>query len=422
MGVEDLPQTAQDQRDYVHIEQHLANYTHTITAHDAFISHDINNAFSIENFARDLDIKLRDSSDPLKLKFDMENIDPALANSFRRLMMSHVPTMAVERVFIHNNTSVVQDEVLAHRLGLVPILVDPFLFEEKDGLMPQDVDEVEFDDEVNEFNSLKFALHLSCRQYTVDEKEMMVRECYEDVGPSKKYYQGVGYSCEFEWIPQGEQAEKFYQIPFKFDIVNNKVVVDEYEIEENKVPIVVFPTIPLVKLRPGQEIHLEMLAFRGIGKYHAKWQPVCPCSYALMPEIRLKDDIDSETAEELQNLCLQDIFEVDGDGVLTVNQDNLVNCTTCRECIRLDRHAKVVNLLKKKTHMIFNIESVGQMKPGTIFIKSIDELRKKALNLKKSLDRKLHDEEEDSEDENTSDDNNNDSEDVGDQEDDEMEQ
>lgn len=37
--------------------------------------------------------------------------------------------MAIERVYITNNTSVVQDEVLSHRLGLIPIRADPRLFE-----------------------------------------------------------------------------------------------------------------------------------------------------------------------------------------------------------------------------------------------------------------------------------------------------
>lgn len=37
--------------------------------------------------------------------------------------------MAIEKVLIANNTSVIQDEVLAHRLGLIPINVDPRLFE-----------------------------------------------------------------------------------------------------------------------------------------------------------------------------------------------------------------------------------------------------------------------------------------------------
>lgn len=39
--------------------------------------------------------------------------------------------MAIEKVHIYNNTSIIQDEVLAHRLGLIPIKADPRLFEYK---------------------------------------------------------------------------------------------------------------------------------------------------------------------------------------------------------------------------------------------------------------------------------------------------
>lgn len=44
-----------------------------------------------------------------------------------------LPTMAIEKVLIANSSSVVQDEVLAHRLGLIPIMVDPRLFEYMSG-------------------------------------------------------------------------------------------------------------------------------------------------------------------------------------------------------------------------------------------------------------------------------------------------
>lgn len=54
-----------------------------------------------------------------------------MANSLRRIMISEAPTMAIEHVFIVNNTSVIQDEVLSHRLGLVPLRVDPRLFQYK---------------------------------------------------------------------------------------------------------------------------------------------------------------------------------------------------------------------------------------------------------------------------------------------------
>lgn len=40
-----------------------------------------------------------------------------------------IPTMAVEKVHYYLNTSVFQEEFLAHRLGLIPIYADPKLFE-----------------------------------------------------------------------------------------------------------------------------------------------------------------------------------------------------------------------------------------------------------------------------------------------------
>jgi DNA-directed RNA polymerase I and III subunit RPAC1 len=41
--------------------------------------------------------------------------------------------MAIEKVYVMNNTSIIQDEVLAHRLGLIPIKADPLLFDFKGG-------------------------------------------------------------------------------------------------------------------------------------------------------------------------------------------------------------------------------------------------------------------------------------------------
>ena len=42
-----------------------------------------------------------------------------------------VPTMAIECCFFSNNTSVIPDELLAHRLGLVPLNADPRYFDYK---------------------------------------------------------------------------------------------------------------------------------------------------------------------------------------------------------------------------------------------------------------------------------------------------
>jgi DNA-directed RNA polymerase I and III subunit RPAC1 len=51
-------------------------------------------------------------------------------------MYGQVPTVSIEQVYVFNNTSVMVDEVFAHRLGLVPLNVDPALVDMKDGIHP----------------------------------------------------------------------------------------------------------------------------------------------------------------------------------------------------------------------------------------------------------------------------------------------
>ncbi|KAG7214376.1 hypothetical protein INR49_023087 [Caranx melampygus] len=77
--------------------------------------------------------------DENSMEFDMVGIDAAIANAFRRILLAEVPTMAIEKVFIYNNTSIVQDEVLAHRLGLIPIKADPCLFEYRNTVYSKDI-------------------------------------------------------------------------------------------------------------------------------------------------------------------------------------------------------------------------------------------------------------------------------------------
>jgi DNA-directed RNA polymerase subunit D len=59
-----------------------------------------------------------------KLSFVLGKATVAFANSLRRIALEEVPTMAIEEVEVRKNTSVLYDEVLAHRLGLTPIKTD----------------------------------------------------------------------------------------------------------------------------------------------------------------------------------------------------------------------------------------------------------------------------------------------------------
>jgi DNA-directed RNA polymerase subunit D len=56
-----------------------------------------------------------------KAKFVVSEITPAFANALRRAMLADIPKMAIDYVEIYDNTSVMFDEMLAHRMGLIPI-------------------------------------------------------------------------------------------------------------------------------------------------------------------------------------------------------------------------------------------------------------------------------------------------------------
>lgn len=57
-------------------------------------------------------------------RFYLTDSWPAFANTIRREMISGVPTLAIEDVRIYDNTSVLFDEMLVHRLGLIPLRTD----------------------------------------------------------------------------------------------------------------------------------------------------------------------------------------------------------------------------------------------------------------------------------------------------------
>ena len=64
------------------------------------------------------------SLDDSLARFILTGARPAFANAFRRAMIGEVPTLAIEDVRIYDNTSAFFDEMLAHRLGLIPIKTD----------------------------------------------------------------------------------------------------------------------------------------------------------------------------------------------------------------------------------------------------------------------------------------------------------
>src|SRR3989338_7190783 len=67
---------------------------------------------------------LENNKEQGKLSFILKDSDHVYANTLRRLMIDEVPTMAIEDVEFSKNNSILYDEVVAHRLGLLPLKTD----------------------------------------------------------------------------------------------------------------------------------------------------------------------------------------------------------------------------------------------------------------------------------------------------------
>ena len=143
------------------------------------------------------------------LKFN--NVPRQYVNSLRRLAISEVPTLAIDDVVMLENSSVMHDEAVAHRLGLIPLRTDPGRF-----VMPHECD------------------------------------CKSTLGCSK---------CRVLLVLDSEANEK------------TKVVASGELVSEDELVKPVSNDIPIVVLAPNQKLKFEAYARLGTGKDHAKWQP-----------------------------------------------------------------------------------------------------------------------------------------------------
>ncbi|KAG8386006.1 hypothetical protein BUALT_Bualt03G0104100 [Buddleja alternifolia] len=347
-----LPPHIQLQRTRVFCTSDAPTHTENIQYSGAYASMGVDNSLRLEEFRNNFRVDVIKLSED-DMEFDMIGIDAAIANAFRRILISELPTMAIEKVFMANNTSVVQDEVLAHRLGLIPLKVDPRLF----NYMSEN-------DEPNEKNTIVFKLHVRCEK-----------------GSSRIKVK----SNELKWLPNGSEfilsTEKATS-----DSTSKPKTYTSFNCSQESLPE--FSNDPIApkhddiiiaKLGAGQEIELEAHAVKGMGKTHAKWSPVATAWYRMLPEVVLLQEIKGEKAEELVKKCPVNVFDIEDIGRgrkrATVAQPR--SCTLCRECIRGDDWDKLVALRRVRDHFIFTIESTGALPPEVLFTEAVKILEDK---------------------------------------------
>ncbi|KAL3821143.1 hypothetical protein ACJIZ3_007048 [Penstemon smallii] len=347
-----LPPHLQLHRTRVICTSDAPTHTENIRYSGAYASMGVDNSLQLEDFRKKFKVEVIKLTED-DMEFDMIGIDAAIANAYRRILIAELPTMAIEKVLIANNTSVVQDEVLAHRLGLIPLKVDPRLF----NYMSEN-------DEPNEKNTIVFKLHARCEK---GGSRMTVK------------------SNELLWLPGGSELILSTESSTQ-DSTSKTKTYTSFNRSQDSLPElsnnIITPKhdeIILAKLGPGQEIELEAHAVKGMGKTHAKWSPVATAWYRMLPEVVLLQDIEGEKAEELVKTCPVKVFDIEdiGRGRKRATVARPRSCTLCRECIRGDDWDKLVALRRVKDHFIFTIESTGALPPEVLFTEAVKILEDK---------------------------------------------
>ena len=70
-----------------------------------------------------MEIKVMNKTED-SITFVLKGVSNVAVNTLRRMILEEVPVMAIEEVTFQKNSSALYDEIVAHRLGLIPLKTD----------------------------------------------------------------------------------------------------------------------------------------------------------------------------------------------------------------------------------------------------------------------------------------------------------
>lgn len=278
----------------------------------------------MSNFGRKIprsinDIIILESSDN-KLVIRINNVTIPYIWTLRKMMYRYVPTMTIDKIYVYNNTSSIPYEQLARRISLVPIKADAREFNYFDGVN-------------TEYNTIVFDLDKTGPEYI------------DRIGNPSSMNVTSG---DFKWIPFEEISQSMFGRSYEYSQIEK---FGEIKMSD--------PNYLLVKLKPGQNINIRCLCFKGSGKYHTKYSPVSNVYYTKVNETDLI--IEGTSMEPLlleppqplfrQNLALQTYIDRRSmSGEVTVNE---------------------YSLLFEEEDFIFTFETKGQLSPTDVLSQAL---------------------------------------------------
>lgn len=158
------------------------------------------------------------TEEPQKEVWRVINVSEGVLNYLRNWLERNLSTVAINWLEVDTNTSIHPNEVLAERMGLIPIVADPLSLDKYEGELGE----------------------VPCSEETCVLFELEAN----NPGPTSMNV----LTRDLRWIPIGDQVERFAEPPHAL-----------------------YPDQVITILRPGDRLKLRAYAVRGEGKDNVKW-------------------------------------------------------------------------------------------------------------------------------------------------------
>nr|CDS29977.1 DNA directed RNA polymerase II subunit RPB3 [Hymenolepis microstoma] len=259
-----------------------------------------------------------------QIKFVIEDTDLSVANAIRRVCIAEVPTLAIDWVQILENSTMLNDEFIAQRVGLIPLTSD------------------------NVVDKMIYARDCTCNAFCKDcAVELNLDEfCTVENKRNITSAELISSNPDVRPVPLTDDTDDFRPFNVKRE------------------PILI------VKVQKGQRLKIRAFAKKGFGKEHAKWNPTAGVGFEYDPDNALRHTF-LQNPEDWPRSEYSELPPRTNEGVGLDGKDVPAQAP--------------FDPFGKPTKFYFSIESCGSLKSKNIIFSGLRVLKSKLTTILENL-------------------------------------
>ncbi|VDL88993.1 unnamed protein product [Schistocephalus solidus] len=201
-------------------------------------------------------------------KFTLEDTDLSVANAIRRVCIAEVPTLAIDWVQLEENNTMLNDEFIAQRVGLIPLTSDEVV------------------------DKMTYFRECTCRDFCKDCSVELTLDvaCTDDTPRHVTGADLVSSNRDVRPVPCRETDDALYGAQINWLMTFHTRACPSLRVAfAFYISYCLFKeSILIVKMRKGQRLKLRAFAKKGFGKEHAKWNPTAGVGFEYDPDNALR--------------------------------------------------------------------------------------------------------------------------------------